>query len=356
MGVCQSFVLTDEMKDQIKVNKEIEKQLEKKKNMQLEQTVLLLGPGESGKSTVMKQMRAMTGNYTKTELHERKVLIIQNLCQFSEMLLEYVREYILEMTEDDDKRYTVMCEELKMAVIHDGIMRPELADTLKEFWGNSAIQDAYSKRDTFHLTDSAKYFFDNIDRIKLPGFEPTNQDIVHIRVPTTGVAQVEVIMNNIKLMICDCGGQRSERRKWYHFFDEADAVLFVAAISEFDQKLAEDEETNRMHESIRLFWTVFNGKFFKKAAVILFLNKIDLFEEKVKHVKIKDYFPKFEGANTVSEGTKFFRRQFREGIHPDFKKRMYTHETCAISDQVQIIINTVIDTVIQDNLKDTGMI
>lgn len=49
-----------------------------------------------------------------------------------------------------------MCEELKMAVIHDGIMRPELADTLKEFWGNSAIQDAYSKRDTFHLTDSAK--------------------------------------------------------------------------------------------------------------------------------------------------------------------------------------------------------
>lgn len=50
-----------------------------------------------------------------------------------------------------------------------------------------------------------------------------------------------------------------------------------------------------MHESIRLFWTVFNGKFFKKAAVILFLNKIDLFEEKVKHVKIKDYFPKFEG-------------------------------------------------------------
>uniref|UniRef100_A0A1I7TFN4 Uncharacterized protein n=1 Tax=Caenorhabditis tropicalis TaxID=1561998 RepID=A0A1I7TFN4_9PELO len=272
------------------------------------------------------------------------------------MLLDYATKNSLDMTEEDIKKFTVMCEELKCSVIQNGNMKFELAETVKVFWNTPAIKEAYEKRNTFHLTDSAKYFYDNIDRIKMPGFEPSNQDIVHIRMPTSGVVQADVILKNIKLSVCDCGGQRSERRKWYHFFDDNNAVLFVAAISEFDQKLIEDETTNRMEEAIRLFWAVFNGKFFSKAAVILFLNKIDIFKEKIKHVKIKDHFPSFEGNNTFDEGTLFFRRQFRDGIHPSFRRRLYCHETCAISDQVQLIINTVIDTVVQENLKDTGMI
>ncbi|EFP05740.1 CRE-GPA-10 protein [Caenorhabditis remanei] len=356
MGMCESLMVSDELKDQIKVNRDIEKTLEKKKTTMLEQSVLLIGPGESGKSTVMKQIRAMSGTYTKSELQERKILILRNLFEFSEMLLDYSREHYFEITEEEIKKYIVMCEELKLSVIQDGQMKPELADTLKTFWNHKAIQEAYGNRNKFHLTDSAGYFFENIDRIKMPGFEPNNQDIVHIRVPTSGVVTADVILKNIKLCVADCGGQRSERKKWYHYFDDSHAVLFVAAISEFDQRLVEDPDVNRMKEAITLFWSVFNGKFFQKSAVILFLNKIDIFREKVKTVQIKDFFPKFEGPNTVEEGSKFFRRQFREGIHASFRKRMYCHETCAISDQVQIIINTVIDTVVQENLKDTGMI
>jgi hypothetical protein len=46
-----------------------------------------------------------------------------------------------------------------------------------------------------------------------------------------------------------CGGvQRNERRKWIHCFEDVTCVMFVAAISEFDQSLYEDEKKNRMVE------------------------------------------------------------------------------------------------------------
>ena len=49
------------------------------------------------------------------------------------------------------------------------------------------------------------------------------------------------------------GGQRSERKKWIHCFDNVTAVLFVVSMSEYDQVLAEDHRVNRMAESLKLF-------------------------------------------------------------------------------------------------------
>jgi len=39
----------------------------------------------------------------------------------------------------------------------------------------------------------------------------------------------------------DVGGQRSERRKWIHCFDRVQAIIFLVAVSEYDQVLAEDD-------------------------------------------------------------------------------------------------------------------
>lgn len=51
----------------------------------------------------------------------------------------------------------------------------------------------------------------------------------------------------------DVGGQRSERRKWLHCFDNVTAVLFLVALNEYDMVLEEDNRTNRMEESLKLF-------------------------------------------------------------------------------------------------------
>ena len=41
----------------------------------------------------------------------------------------------------------------------------------------------------------------------------------------------------------DVGGQRSERKKWIHCFEDVNAIIFITAISEYDEVLAEDETT-----------------------------------------------------------------------------------------------------------------
>lgn len=79
----------------------------------------------------------------------------------------------------------------------------------------------------------------------------------------------------------DVGGQRNERKKWIHCFDEVTAVIFVAAISEYDQVLYEDNTQNRLVEAINLFEEICNSRWFEKTSMILFLNKRDLFEDKI---------------------------------------------------------------------------
>ena len=76
------------------------------------------------------------------------------------------------------------------------------------------------------------------------------------------------MQNNITYQLFDVGGQRLERRKWLHCFDDIKAVLFVAALSGYDMTLTEDGTTNRMEESLNLFHAICNNKFFDNSLII----------------------------------------------------------------------------------------
>jgi GTPase SAR1 family protein len=95
----------------------------------------------------------------------------------------------------------------------------------------------------------------------------------------------------------DVGGQRSERKKWIHCFENVTTILFLVAISEYDQLLFEDETVNRMQEALTLFDSICNSRWFVKTSIILFLNKIDRFKEKLPVSPMKNYFPDYEGTD-----------------------------------------------------------
>jgi len=104
----------------------------------------------------------------------------------------------------------------------------------------------------------------------------------------------------------DVGGQRSERKKWIHCFENVTTILFLVAISEYDQLLFEDETVNRMQEALTLFDSICNSRWFVKTSIILFLNKIDRFKEKLPFSPMKNYFPDYEGKtmNTLKLHTR----------------------------------------------------
>jgi hypothetical protein len=103
------------------------------------------------------------------------------------------------------------------------------------------------------------------------------------------------MLENITFRMVDVGGQRSERRKWIHCFENVTSIMFLAALSEYDQVLVESDNENRMEESKALFRTIITYPWFQNSSVILFLNKKDLLEEKIMHSHLVDYFPEFDG-------------------------------------------------------------
>jgi len=204
--------------------------------------------------------------------------------------------------------------------------------------------------------DSAGYFFDNVDAYAKPDFRPTKQDILRVRVRTTGILDTTFKIEDLKFKIFDVGGQRNERKKWIHCFENVTAVIFVAAISEYDQVLFEDDVTNRITEALNLFEETINSRWFVDTSIILFLNKRDLFEEKLKKVPLKTFFPDFTGKNEFEPAWTYFAKKFC-GKSADPNKQIYTHVTCATDDQnVMYVFNSVKDTVVRKGLIKSGLL
>jgi len=133
---------------------------------------------------------------------------------------------------------------------------------------------------------------------------------------------------SFQFRMMDVGGQRSERRKWLHCFDRVTAIIFCVALSEYDQVLREDV-TNRMVESLTLFGEVFNSLYLKDVTFLLFFNKNDLFEEKIKTVDLAVCFPNYTGGVDNKEAARqFIISRFLEKNLSD--RDIFTHVTVAI--------------------------
>ena len=87
------------------------------------------------------------------------------------------------------------------------------------------------------------YYYADLDRLFKRSYVPTEQDIVHSHTRTTGISETVFSLHNHDIVMVDVGGQKSERRKWVHCFENVTCVLFVASLSGYDQLLVEDKHT-----------------------------------------------------------------------------------------------------------------
>lgn len=154
----------------------------------------------------------------------------------------------------------------------------------------------------------------------------------------------------------DVGGQRNERKKWIHCFQDVTAIIFVVAISEYDLKLEEDLVTNRMHESLKLFNDVVNNRWFQTTNVILFLNKKDLFALKIKKVPLTVCFPEYQGAQENDAAGEYILEKFRSLNKSSEQQRViYHHYTCATDTRnIKVVFEAVSDIFLNANLRVAG--
>ncbi|KAI5620990.1 guanine nucleotide-binding protein G(o) subunit alpha [Silurus asotus] len=112
---------------------------------------------------------------------------------------------------------------------------------------------------------------------------------------------------------------------------------------------------NRMHESLMLFDSICNNKFFIDTSIILFLNKKDLFDEKIKKSPLSICFPEYTGPNTYDDAAAYIQAQF-ESKNRSPNKEIYCHMTCATdTGNIQVVFDAVTDIIIANNLRGCGL-
>ncbi|CAN9505298.1 unnamed protein product [Ophioblennius macclurei] len=363
LSVCfPNCLLTSGEVEQLRKSKEIDKCINRDKTyVKRLVKILLLGAGESGKSTFLKQMRIIHGeDFDQKAREEFRATIFSNVIKGIRVLVDAREKLHIPWGNPSNQRHgdTMMAFDTRSAMAHGyGMVEAKVFQhylpSIRALWADQGIQNAYDRRREFQLGESVKYFLDNLERLGQSGYLPSQQDILLARKPTKGIHEYNFEIKNVPFKMVDVGGQRSERRRWFECFDSVTSILFLVSSSEFDQVLMEDRQTNRLSESLNIFETIVNNRVFSNVSIILFLNKEDLLKEKVKQVSIKDYFPEFSGEPTsLADVQRFLVECFRKKRREQQQKPLYHHFTTAINtENIRLVFRDVKDTILHDNLK-----
>ncbi|GMR36576.1 hypothetical protein PMAYCL1PPCAC_06771, partial [Pristionchus mayeri] len=266
--------------------------------------ILLLGSSESGKSTIFKQMRILHMNgFNEIDLVNYRFLIYSNVIDATNQLIEGARKLHIIPDEKTLRQIVYFSHCMSVKGRNEVDLTADLGAAIKGIYTSRMGQDTLERKEEITLLDSAKYFLDAIDRIATSEYKPTDDDVLRSRMATTGIIEIEFPYKKAILRMVDVGGQRAEQRKWIHCFDNVAGVLFVAELSGYNQKIDPQESNvtkrkNRLKYSMEIFRNIANNPCFgKKTAMIVFLNKLDIFKEKIKHHPLNICFKDYKGSD-----------------------------------------------------------
>jgi GTPase SAR1 family protein len=187
--------------------------------------ILLLGTGESGKSTFFKQIKILFMNgFTATELNSYRNLIRETALRSIQKLISAASTLHLKVS----SRIKEDCKNIMK--ITD--LKEEHGSIIKRVWQDKGIQAAWSRANEFQIDECANYYMNDIQRIVATDYVPTITDILYVRQKTTGVSELTFKLDDTEWTLIDVGGQRTERRKWLHCFQDVIAIIYFVALNE----------------------------------------------------------------------------------------------------------------------------
>ncbi|KAL6047257.1 guanine nucleotide-binding protein subunit alpha [Balamuthia mandrillaris] len=355
MGACASQPTTPEQKVAAQNSKKIDQDIQKdKKKNAREVKLLLLGTGASGKSTVAKQMQIIYLNgFAEEEKKDYKRLCQLNIAVNMQALLGGMKKLSISLA---DSSLSSEADVISFIDVNDENFELSKAslDSIKRLWEDDGVQTAYKRSNEFSCSDNIDYFFTDMDRFLKSDYVVSTEDILRARKKTTGVLEIFFSNGDLDFRLVDVGGQRNERRKWIHCFEDVTAIIYVAALSEYDQVLEEEESVNRMQESLELFEDTINNAWFQETPIILFLNKKDIFEEKLAEKDPADYINGYNAGKDLDRALKFFRKLYTDK-NKSKGRDIYVHETTATDTQnIITVFNAVQDIFVKEAIDQTG--
>lgn len=322
-----------------------------------ESKILILGTSNSGKSTLYRQMQIInTAGFSQDEKKSYKKILTDNIIDCISTLLDCMECNPIEAEIDGlitEFRHLASGERWNLS----GCEETKLLKLSRQLWELPLVKACFKEHSSkLECPESIAVLLEDLDGIAKDGSLPTHKQILHCRLKTTGVRALNFVHDNNFVQVIDVGGQRSERRKWMHYFDDVEVLLFCVAIDEYDMVLREDLATRAMDESVEVFKSVINSLWFRSKTIVVFLNKVDLLEKKVATSNLQSYYEDFKGDPRVTaDVVEFIKRKYlRCNEHKN--RKIFTFTTCATdTENISRVSRICFDSVLNKHLAMTGL-
>ncbi|KAF8160896.1 guanine nucleotide binding protein, alpha subunit [Crassisporium funariophilum] len=235
-------------------------------------------------------------------------------------------------------------------------------EDIRWLWNDPVTQKMLRDRQ-LRLEDAPGFFLDDIDRITAREYQPSDQDIVRARLRTTGVQEYHFTLDranatDLDWIMYDVAGIRTSRAAWIPYFREITALIFLAPLSAFNERLAEDNRVNRLEDTFVLWKTICSSRLLEDVQIILFMNKTDLLRKKLEQgIRVKKYIPEFDKSNDYETVSTWLRRVFKR-IYLDHNvgKTFISHFTSVIDTKATAhTLEAVQATILRNDITDAGL-
>ncbi|KAH8826300.1 G-protein alpha subunit-domain-containing protein [Flagelloscypha sp. PMI_526] len=338
----------------------IDRQLNReRKSSKKEYKILILGGSGAGKSAVVKQMRLQYGQtYTSIERTNFESTICSNCIGALKAVITILRTGDLQLSPaSNEHANTIMrfgaSEDIQL--LSSTEVPSNVSIAISFIRKDAAIGGAVSRLRDSDFEDPALYFFHAADRIFGPGYLPTYEDILHCHEKTNNITETTVSYDKGIFKLYDAPSDfsiHSLRTKWISHLNAMSALIFVVVLSDYDQE-------NRMDDALRLIELISNCQWFTEIiGIILFFNKMDLFQDKLPRSPLQVYYPSYTGGNDVTMAFNYLKRRFSTYIVVK-KHAVWMHQTTLTETSnncARMVQNSVKDMMRRKNLEDTNLI
>ncbi|KAG1815041.1 G-alpha-domain-containing protein [Suillus subaureus] len=248
-----------------------------------------------------------------------------------------------------------------------GVVLNACAEDMKRLWTDPIVRKLMEV-EKMRPEEMAGFFLDALDRVTSPRYIPTDDDVLRARLKTLGVSEHRFTMKTGHMgspmshdwRVFDVGGQRSLRAAWVPYFDDMNAIIFLAPISCFDQVLQEDPSVNRLADSFLLWKSIVSNPLLKKTELILFLNKCDILRAKLASgIRLADYIVSYGSRpNDFESASQYLKKKFAGLLKEHSPERLYYFHLTSVTDtkSTTYILENVQDVLVRDNLRRSALV
>lgn len=363
-GICFK---SDKVSGEVEKNKRISKdQMQAARKNDVLVKLLLLGTGDSGKTTLRKQLKHVYGDgFSETARKQLAPVIIQNVVDGYKDILKAMGTLNIKL-DAGNERSRDAADVIRGITGQPSYLTPDQARACMILLDDDGFAATVARKSEFGLQDCWATFVQELREYPRWGGEswiPATNDCVIARVRTSGIIEESFLLNGVQFRIFDVGGQRAERRKWIHQFDNVTTVIFVMSLSEYDQNLYEDNTKNRLEEALELFDEIANSKWFVNTSLLLFMNKRDLFEKKYVEERIPlNASKRFPDAPDIGErpnakvALDYLTDLFRKRVRDPNKDFSVFVTTATNPENVQRVFDEAKMKILKKNLVQSGFV